>query len=34
VAAALVVAHALVAIGAGAFSFGLLRMAERLLAER
>jgi hypothetical protein len=33
VAAALVVAHALVALGAGAFSFGLLRMAERLLGE-
>lgn len=33
VAAALVVAHALIAIGAGAFSFGLLRMAERLLGE-
>lgn len=33
VAAALVLAHALVALGAGAFSFGLLRMAERLLGE-
>jgi hypothetical protein len=33
VAAALVIARALVAIGAGAFSFGLLRMAERLLGE-
>jgi hypothetical protein len=32
-AAALVIARALVAIGAGAFSFGLLRMAERLLGE-
>lgn len=33
VAAALVLAHALVAIGAGAFSFGLLRMAERLVRD-
>lgn len=32
VVAALVIAHALVAIGAGAFSYGLLRMAERLLS--
>ena len=33
VAAALVLSHALVALGAGAFSFGLLRMAERLLRD-
>lgn len=33
VAAALVIARAVFAIGAGAFSFGLLRMAERLLGE-
>jgi hypothetical protein len=33
VVAALVVAHAIVAVGAGAFGFGLLRMAERLLDE-
>jgi hypothetical protein len=33
VAAALVIARALVAVGSGAFSFGLLRMAERLLGD-
>jgi len=33
VAAALVISRALVAVGSGAFSFGLLRMAERLLGE-
>lgn len=33
VAAALVVAHAVVALGAGGLSFGLLRMAERLCEE-
>jgi hypothetical protein len=33
VVAALVIARALVAVGAGAFSFGLLRMAERLLSQ-
>jgi hypothetical protein len=33
VAASLVMAHTFVALGAGAFSFGLLRMAERLLGD-